>query len=369
MGIVALWWGCAQDEETPTSPPAPLEVTWYQTLPNLVFQTTKYYTLMVAVSGIEPETVDSVKATIEDETAQAVAEFFLYDDANFPEHEDALNFCSPYSGDLVANNGIFSRSVNSGFAQTEGNYHFEVRVWFDGRSVASLPDTVIVALSAQPEISAISFPDTLESGFAPVQISLQAIDPDDPDVDSVTSVWMTLYSPDLIALGDPVTLEKLGGSYYGAELTPDLAVGRPSENYTFVFRALDTFDVISDSTWKAFYMENLAPHIADPAYPDTVSLPSPGNYTEVPINLRSWDDQTNADIDSVNMLSLKPNGQYANSGNPIPLEDIDEDSIFTINAVLYDTSLVGTYIFTFWARDLAGNKSEDLIDSLVVVAP
>jgi hypothetical protein len=366
-----LWTGCSE-EESPTSSPGTLTVVWQTRPPNLELSSTDYVSIRAQVSGIEPTAVDSVKAFISDAAGSPIADFHLYDDANFYQHEDALEFCSPYSGDVVAHNGIFSRLMNGQFAPSSGTYTFTLNAWAGDRQATSPDSFIVVAQNSAPTLSNLFFPDTLYSG-AQIQIHLKVMDADTVINDSVAAVAMSFYTAEGAQL-DTFALSDLGGDQYGMTVQPDIALGLTSDLYIFAFRAWDTFEAVSDSLGTWVYLQNAAPHLGEPEFPDTVTLPEV--YEEVLISLPAWDDQTNADIDSVNMLSLKPNGEYANEGQPIPLVDTGEwgdevagDSIFSINAVLYDTSLVGTYIFTFWARDLAGNKTDDLIDSMVVVAP
>ncbi len=363
--------GCSE-EETPTAAPGTLTVTWHTRPPNLEISSTGYVSIRAQVSGTDPVEVDSVKAEIRDGGGSFIADFHLYDDANFYQHDDALEFCSPYSGDVVAHNGIFSRLMNGQFAPSSGTYTFTLNAWAGGRQATSPDSFIVVAQNSAPTLSSLFFPDTLHSG-GQIQIHVKATDADSVINDSVTAVTMGFYTGAGAQL-DTFALSDLGGDQYGMTVQPDIALGLASDLYIFSFRAKDTFGAVSDSLGTWVWVENAAPHLGEPEFPDTVTLPEV--YEEVLISLLVWDDQTNADIDSVNLLSLKPNGEYANEGQPIPLVDTGEwgdeaagDSIFSINAVLYDTSLVGTYIFTFWARDLAGNKSDDIVDSMVVVAP
>jgi len=368
------WMGCSREDSTPVSPTAPFEVSWEATPPNLVFQSAAYYPMIVSVGGIAPEAVDSVKATIEDSTSQQIGAFHLYDDANAYEHADALDFCSPHSDDLVSRDGKFSRLINARFAAEEGHFIFRVTAWFGGESVQTTEDTVSVALSVPPQLSNLTLPDTLESGFSPLQISLLAIDPDPPSSDSVTSVEMKLYSPGGALLGDPTQLEPLGNGLYGTTLTADLAVGYSSDLYTFAFRARDTFDEESDSLGRQVYMENLAPYLTDATLPDTVVLPPATDTTYFPITVRCWDDQTVEDISQVSIQALKPDtvtwgslvelfddGDFDYSG-----DEVAGDSVYTRIVAIYPSNDLGLYQFYFRAEDKAGNQSE-IVDSLWVI--
>ena len=82
---------------------------------------------------------------------------------------------------------------------------------------------------------------------------------------------------------------------------------------------------------------------------------------------------------------MKPDGSPGNGGLPIPMVDnglpldtlrwsegylgdeVAGDSVYSTTAILYESSQHGTYQFTFEATDLAGNISDALLDSLVVI--
>jgi len=241
----------------------------------------------------------------------------------------------------------------------------------------------VVSLSLPPQVSNLSLPDTLYSGFASYQIGLQAFDPDAAFGDSVVSVQMSLYSSSGAPLGDPIELDALDELNYGHTISADFAVGLPSDFYIFGFRAFDTFDMISDSLGKSVFIENLAPHLADPVLPDTVIKPQAGSINFL-ITVRAWDDQTVLDINEVELRSLKPDGEWSNNGNPFPMFDnglpfVDSlwasgyagdgaagDSIYTMTAFMDTNAQLGLYHFYLRATDLAGNENE-IIDSLWVI--
>lgn len=375
LSLATAWMGCSDEESMPVSPPPILEVNWDITLPNLVFQSAAYYPIRVIVGGVNPDEIDSVKAQIENPAGLEAADFRLYDDAGAFENGDALDFCSPNSGDLVSHDGRFSRMVNAHFAAEEGLFTFRVTAWTAIGTAASSKDSVLVSQSAPPQLSNLNLPDTLYSGFAPFQLSLTIIDPDPPQSDSVASAEMKLYSPAGELLGDPTPLQPLGSSLYGTTLTSALPVGLSGNFYTFAFRAWDTFNMESDSIGKLVYLENLAPYLTDFVLPDTITLPPPGDTTYFPILVRCWDDQTVADILEVSIQALKPDMTFGSVVELLDDGDVDYsgdeiagDSIYTRIVSIYPSNDLGLYQFYFRGEDKAGNQSE-FVDSLWVVTP
>lgn len=369
----SIWYGCSDEDVTPTSPPWALEIEWLTMLPNLIFQSDYYAQVRVAVTGVNPQDVDSVKASIQDSLFSPVAEFHLYDDANAFILTDALEFCSDHSGDNVSNDGIYSRMVNSWFADSaEGTYHFLVRAWIGGEDTETPYASIVVASSQPPVLSGLNFPDELVSGFPPTQIYLQVYDPDPAAFDSIAMVSMRLYSPSNTYL-DSFQFEPLDNANYGTILTPDIAVGYPSDVYTFAFRAWDSFNVISDSLYKEVYMENLAPLLMYPVLPDTIELPGASDTTAFPIMITCWDDQTITDIAQVTVQAQKPDGSFGteidlfDDGDLIAHGDTTEgDSVYTRIVEIWPSNMLGLYRFHFRGEDKAGNQSE-LIDTLWVV--
>jgi hypothetical protein len=378
IAVAALWLivsGCSKNEDSPFAPAPATEVAWLTTLPNLVFSTTAYYPVQVQVLAAMPQAIDSVHAVITTPTGQSSIRFRLYDDAGYFQREDALDFCSPYSGDLVANNGVFTRQVSAQFADTVGLHYIKVAAWINNESAWTPQDTILVALSLPPQWSSLILPDTLYSGFPPLQINVSVFDPDAAAGDSVASVQMSLYSPLGILLGDPADLIPLDQSHFGQTIGADFAVGRQTGFYTFAFRAWDTFAMISDSLGQSVYMENLAPHLSGPIFAlgDTIILPSPGDTTYFPISVRCWDDQTLADILEVHVQAVKPD---LDTGSVVELFDDGEidisgdslagDSIFTRIISIWPSNLLGAYAFHFRGLDQAENQNE-IVDTLWVV--
>jgi len=373
VSLLALLLSLGCEETTTSSYQEPVSVDWHTTLPNLLTGSDNYFPIRAEVKGMPAADIDSVLASISNDAGQDVAQFSLFDDANFYEHNtpDTI-FCSKFSGDVIANDGIFSRRINALFAgASPGSYNFQVTVWHGEGSIKSPLDTVIVAQSVPPELSGLIFPDTLSSGFSPQQISLQVIDPDDPGVDSVTAVYMKLYSPESAFL-DSIALETLGSNRYGTTLQADLAVARPSGDYIFAFRALDTFETMSDSLGKSVYMENLAPYLNDSVLPDSIPRPTLEDTTFA-LAVKCWDDQTVADILTVTIQAQKPDLTWGSvielfdDGNISAYGDtLAGDSVYTRIVSISPSNDLGLYLFHFKGEDKAGNQSE-IVDSLWVV--
>ena len=93
------------------------------------------------------------------------------------------------------------------------------------------------------------------------------------------------------------------------------------------------------------------------------------------------------EIRDVSMMSLKPDGSYANSGQPIPLYDdggsevfytfggidftsgdsLANDGVYSLLLALAPTNLSGVYHWTFNSRTWLGIEADPVLDSIVVL--
>jgi len=358
--------GCANEGDSPVEPAPLFENQWRIRLSNLVLETTIYDTVQVEIMGVAPQAVDSVVGVITTPFGQLAGTFRLYDDASAYSLNDASEFASTHSGDLVANNGRFTRLINSHFADSAGTYYLAVQAWRDHEIAWTPQDTFLVSLSLPPQVSNLNLPDTLYSGFPPFQIGLQAFDPDAAFGDSVVSVQMRLYSSSGAFLGDPIQLTALDQINYGHTISADFAVGLDSNFYTFAFRAYDTFNMISDSLGRSVYIENVAPYLADPFFSDTVvTLPLPGDTTSFLASVRAWDDQTAEDIVEIYIQALKPDSTFGSivelfddGQSEVSGDEVAGDSTFTRIISIWPNNLLGLYVFHFRGLDQAGNQRE-----------
>ncbi|MBU1880621.1 hypothetical protein KKA08_01210, partial [bacterium] len=239
--LLLFAWACEDSNNNVITSNGPVTLTWFTPPQNLEATQLATFPVIAEISGVNAYDVDSVKAVITDASGGEVAQFQLYDDANAYERFDALEFCSAYSGDVVAHDGKFTRQINGQFAPQTGDYDFTLHAWWDNSTQEADPVTVTVAESVPPLLSDLFFPISLESGFDPIQINLKAIDPDTIFGDYVTDVFMKFYAPQGVQL-DSFYLSSLGGDLYGTTLTPDINIGLVTDTYIFAFWAKDAFN-------------------------------------------------------------------------------------------------------------------------------
>ncbi|NQV49784.1 MAG: hypothetical protein HQ507_04780 [Candidatus Marinimicrobia bacterium] len=129
-----------------------------------------------------------------------------------------------------------------------------------------------------------------------------------------------------------------------------------------------------------------APNILHVLHLDTLTLASAALVLDT-LRVTVSHSQGLDEIRNVSMMSLKPDGEYANNGQPIPLYDdggdvvfftfggidftsgdsIANDGVYSLLLALSPTNLSGTYLWTFNARTWLGIEATPLTDSLIVL--
>ncbi len=129
----------------------------------------------------------------------------------------------------------------------------------------------------------------------------------------------------------------------------------------------DNLIVIDDSTglWHEINFGS-APYILSVSAPDTMMLPDVGFYFIDTVYAEVNDPDSVEDVSQVWFLSLMPNGEYANNGNPIYLQN-NGNGMFSYPLILSSDAQLGTYEWTFTAQDLSGNLSEPVIHYIEII--
>ncbi|MEA3288199.1 MAG: hypothetical protein U9Q77_12605 [Candidatus Marinimicrobia bacterium] len=173
------------------------------------------------------------------------------------------------------------------------------------------------------------------------------------------------------------------GRYDGNWTVPDSLSGYTDSLWTLQVYA-------DDSMQSIFKSETLQPEIPAPpvitsvSHLDTLTLLADALVLDT-LKLTVSHPKGLDEIRDVSMLSLKPDGNYANNGQPILLYDdggsvllyegyditsgdqVAGDGIYSLALALSPSSLSGTYQWTFNARTWLGMAAEPLEDSLIVL--
>jgi len=143
------------------------------------------------------------------------------------------------------------------------------------------------------------------------------------------------------------------------------------------------YDNTSYSLVDSFSLGNIIPRIDWIQAPDTLLLPTTGIETDT-IRVKVTDADGLEDIKWVGFTSQKPNGTYANRGNPIYLYDdggevilyepynltsgdsAKGDGIYSYVLILDTSAATGSYIWTFRAQDLSNAYSNTITHTLIL---
>lgn len=304
--------------------------------------------------------------------ADTVASFVLHDDGGAVPIDDAPGFVAETSGDLVPGDFSYSARIHSGFTDAEGPYTFAFFVEGLHPPDSTMPMLapallvkieVTVSANEPPVISGAQLPDSLHSGFDTQQWTVEVSDPNESSGDRVRQVTVALaaggvtYRDFLFAAGEPPSWNFTADSTFAAGLATD--------DYTMTFTATDEFEQSSDPFEAAVWIENLAPALSNLTAPDTVEQPGPDDPANVyAFTVAVADGQGQGDIERVYYTVLDPNGNFTESDEFVfrdDGEDVDEtagDGVWS-HAFQVDAGVsnFGTYTFTFYADDHAGNTS------------
>lgn len=331
------------------------------------------------------ENISQVTLTIRNSSGAAVYSFLLYDDGRVLHAED---------GDVLAGDGFYSNMLLPSAVTTDsGDFQFEISVLdHDGHLSPDYSGNFHIGKYAVPQIEEFNTPAILISGSVaqPVTVTVSSA----AGIDQVTAVklWLltlnaetplleiNLFNDGNLALhGDA----QAGDSVFSVLIDSSFAAGRKG-NYRLRTAAFNTSGDPGPSATAEIELENTAPQILALSVPETINRPAePGVFNRDVLTARVRDEQSLADIDQVYFYSRKPDGTYANNGQPFLLKDNglafdinnlseavgDEtagDGEFTYSLLINSEAQTGWYRFEFYSRDKVGQVSVLVADSIEV---
>ncbi|MBC8204658.1 hypothetical protein ISS30_09185 [bacterium] len=316
---------------------------------------------------------------------QSAADFQLYDDAGYNVIVDYPEYLSENSGDVVANDGIFTRRVNSLFADNNAVYDVVFTV-VDANSDTiyyndNSPLTINVYENAPPSLTIPNLPAVLDSTTLPHSLQTTVIDPQGRE--DIDSVYCELFQ-NLLPIGRTFSLQDPEmDSIFTYYIDSTFAAGL-SGDYQFVFKAVDILGAVSPPIEMTASIANYSPYLNNPAIsPDSIIiLPEIGEITEVVITVSAGDYQGLGDIDTVTMDIERPSGlmsyDYPMADNGLPFDTTklllgyygDEtagDGVFTTTKLYNNQAETGFHTFYIKAVDKVGNEAEPVSVILEII--
>jgi len=329
----------------------------------------KFYTISVKVKSSEE--IDFIKLSIYKEGTTAIlSEHKLYDDGAAVHKTD---------GDIIAHDGLYTQIIKwETNDDSQQNIIFEFIANKDYKEVGEPIRFVVTSQkNILPEILSIETPDSLKSGFAG-ELEFTASVYDSNGLRDVKTVLFkgkkdneVYFQGYLSATAEPgIFIRKIDKTF---------AIGKKGL-YDLDFEAIDQSNRKSASYPKTIFIENNAPKLSDIQAPTEFVRPE-GDVTEYfLVTIKAQDEQTLKDIKYVLMSWKKADGTYSENSpfdlfdNGLKLKEklegwdqgyrgdlVANDGIFSITAAFDKNQPLGDYELTFWAEDLAGNKSESLV--------
>lgn len=332
------------------------------------------------------ENIDSVIVMISTSTGVIVIIDRLFDDGAYYYTND---------GDVIAGDGVFSNRFDAAtdVGTTIGNYQIEIQAFDYEGNQSNIADTTIhLGYSYTVEFVDIQNPDTLKSGTEEEYIYVALMHPE--GVQAIGNVSFNLYEHNSVAVLETIEMFNDGDfdnsgdliaadSIFSFKMDSTFAAGFKGL-YDLEFAVSDEYGSVTKSERFGLFLENEVGQILELAVPDEMTRPSgAGSYVRELITAQVTDPQGVTDIDSVYFYSRKPDGTFANSGNPFvmvdngrafnpanPFEETGDvtasDGTYSFSLLLYNDALPGTYIFSFYMRDKIGNLTSVKTDSLEV---
>lgn len=318
----------------------------------------------------DPQGVDDlakVTLSVFDLASQALLDTLMQDDGR--------------NGDVNANDGRYYSILTVNQLNGEGSYQIQIQAEdLSGHLSNAILDTIQIVNTVPndaPTITHTIIPDSLT--YENIEQAYFEIQFDDlQGVGTVDSAWCDFYLPRKVVPSYRLILNNSGVD--GDEVINDDRFGvladlkssiKSSGFYTLRFQLKDQEGALSFPMIRTLSVDlpNLPPVLSNLMAPDSISRRFASGFA---LSVQVTDPQGLADVERVYFNSTKPNG-YASSNNPFALEDdggegddVAGDGVYTEVIRISAEVDTGSYIFEFYAEDIAGLTSQVLKHTMLV---
>ena len=311
-------------------------------------------------------------------------------------HDDGA-FFFPLDGDVLAGDGVYSNKYFAAQivpAQSTAEYTIQFSAIDKQGNNSIVKDyPVLFSPNYPPVIGTITAPDTFAVPRLRPIIRMTVSDND--GISDISQAYFEsqaaqgqakIYESNLFNDGNYELHgdDLAGDSVFSARLDSSFMVDKKG-SYLLWFHVLDSFleknEVVPA---HELFVANTPPRIDEVILPEVMERPAiSGTYKLGFLTAQVVDDQGLADIDSVYFYSRKPDSSMANNGEYFVLVDNGKpfvqnqlleqgdrqagDGIYSYSLLVYNNAELGTYTFTFYARDKAGNLSAAQIRTIEIV--
>ncbi|HPG38573.1 MAG TPA: hypothetical protein PLP19_12040 [bacterium] len=367
--IVLLFLVACAERKLPTVPGnEQLPVIENFSLPEIINPGKSYLVSVRVIANPQP---DYVQYTVYKEGGtEELLSGKMYDDGMAQHSTD---------GDIVARDGLFTQNIT--WQSTDENPHhivFEFVAVLNFETTGEpLKVTLVSSKNILPQITGVTVPDTLPSGFTGT-LTFSATVFDSNGIKDIKTVLFkgkrdnqTLFQGELLTTANAGVFEKSFDNTF--------AIGKKGV-YELIFEAIDKSNRKSSPYSSSVFIGNNAPVLSDIQAPSAIPRPTDADVTlYFLITVQVRDDQSLKDIKFVKMSWKKADGTYSLNSpfqlydNGLPIQEdlvgwdngyrgdvVANDGIFSITGAFDIHQPLGNYELVFWAEDMAGNTSETL---------
>ena len=305
--------------------------------------------------------------------------FRLYDDGNVL-HSTIPYYTGLTSGDVVANNGTYTRSIWSTLLCNgeQGKYIFQFEAINGSQRLTGEAFNVEVRAPVECGITSEVLPTTFAECFDETTVSVTISEDAEVPIDTVRMSWIS---------GDTLwweqNLTRGNGGIWHYDLTPAAFQCTPTgSNYTVRFDAYNAFGLSCSHDVSGISFENGLPILSNPQLPDTLYRPlTPGDTNTITFNigfsdceLANWAvtqavlfDVRREDAD----WTLPRPGDNFLRNDGIPPDAVAGDTIASSFLLIINNGRVNDlYYLRYFSIDCASNDSTDyLLDSVRIIQP
>ena len=341
-----------------------------------------FYAYMIRVTGM---VADSVYCEIiAPDSLTPLTGFALLDDGNSADIPQPA-YASLTSGDIAANNGTFTRSINGRLLANgvTGTYHFHFRAMQSGREIGRVSTPVRIANIQPCEIAQWPATTDFTECFSPITMEIRVARDSADHVDSVRVELLQTGVSNPFRSGldfQPFVADTVWRAVFGPTMF-SCAASTPSANYQLIYSAKTRFGMYAEQTVNVASFVNHLPVLHNSLLPDTVYRPSSPTQTDtIPITVDFNDCELageshyngvrfdRARDDNVHWLS---HPDYFLRDDGLAGDAVAGDGRFTIALTITrnDTLPNNMYYFRFYAVDCAppNNVSAYVLDSMRVI--
>lgn len=365
--------GCKDDDKVVN--PAVPEISSVTAPQFLLCNAESLYTFSVRIENLEE--IDSVICLVTRPDGSDELPFRLYDDAGAQTLAHPP-YASEHSGDVVANNGTYTRGVWSHLLcdGEEGEYTFQFEAVKGAAHLVGDEFSVDVRAPQACDIVTSNHPTNFGLCFDPVTVSVEISE--DPAV-SLDTVVAMLQSGDTV-LWHAFMLRTGSTDNWELDLTSSVFGCTPTgTDYTLRYEAYDRFGLSCAANYEGISFVNGLPEVSNSLLPDTMYRPesaSDSNIYEMFVDvsdceIEGWavTQAARFDVRREDLSAWDHFPDFFLRDDGVPPDDVRGDG--TASSYLKVTNngrIDDLYYFRFYAIDCAsGDTSDYLLDSTRII--